>query len=113
VGALDTARQNLKIFRTCFGLVVENSLGELLNLARQHCSPIKFHHEQCAHDLMQVRDTEAQPGLVPGILAERLERETRLLEGLVDLVLDPAKRGRIDFGLSAHGRNNLGSRRRA
>ena len=51
---------------------------------------------------MQIGRAEPQLALVGGVLGVRLESETRLLEGLVNLGLDPTESVRIDFAERAH-----------
>src|SRR3990170_8482420 len=47
-------------------------------------------------------DAEAQPRLIGGIFGERLQRETCLFQGLVDLGLDPAQGAWVDFAVRTH-----------
>ena len=83
-------------------VVGQHGLGQRLGLLGEPGRTVQLDHEQRAHDLMQVGDAESQTRVVGRGFEERLKRQTRLLERLVDFVPDPTEGGQVNLALRAH-----------
>ena len=83
-------------------LAAQDRLGQRLGFTRQQRGAIQLDHLQGAEHLVQIGRAETQLAFVGGVLGVRLEGETRLLEGLVDLGLDPTESARVNLAERAH-----------
>ncbi len=69
----------------------EQGLGHLLHFLRKQGSPIELYHLQGTEHLVQVRGTETHLRLVIRILDIGLQGLSRLVQGVIQLLLDPAQ----------------------
>ena len=82
--------------------VVEQALRDPFHFFDHHGRAVQLDHAQGALHLMQVGRAEAHQAGIGRILDIRLKRLSRLLERLVELLLDPVQSGEIDFLLQTH-----------
>ena len=83
-------------------VAIEQALRDALHFLDHHRRAVQFDHAQRALHLVQIGGAEAHQAGVGRILDVGLERLTRLLQGLVELLLDPVEGGEIDIVLQFH-----------
>ncbi len=91
--------------------VVEQRLGDALHFLDDHRGAVELDHAQRALHLMQVHGAAfAHQRDVGRTVDVRLECVARLLQGRIELMLDPVERSEVDVVLQfhAHPRSTLG-----
>ncbi len=87
----DGAHQHFLAVGHACHLVVDQGKTELLHLLGKQGGAIKLDHLQGAVHLVQIGEAEAHARGVLGVLDERLQSLSRLLQRFLDFALDPVK----------------------